>query len=196
MPISHFLSFLQNAPDNPARLILLTGPSGAGKTSWCQETVARLRAASRTTAGLLSPPVWADGRKAAIDLLAVHTGERRRLAAACQPGEGDPATPNWRFDPAAIAWGNQVLRRLPACDCFFLDELGPLEFRAGQGLQAGFDLLDQRAAPLSFVVARVALLPAAVARWPWAEILPLPGGVNLSGLSNLSGLPAAPGGRP
>jgi nucleoside-triphosphatase THEP1 len=173
LPDSRFAHYWPIPLQHTPRLILLTGPSGAGKTSWCQALVSRAGAAGRTVAGLLSPPVWANGRKQAIDLLALHTGERRRLALRCRPGHGGPGTPTWQFEPETIAWGSQILNQLPGCDYLFLDELGPLEFHHNQGLQAGFALIDEQTAPFSFVTIRPTLVAAARRRWPWAELLPL-----------------------
>ncbi|MGB4675600.1 MAG: nucleoside-triphosphatase, partial [Aggregatilineales bacterium] len=65
----------------PPRVALVTGDSGAGKTTWCRSLVEAARQRGLRVAGLLSPPVFEQGVKTGIDLLDLTTGERRRLAA-------------------------------------------------------------------------------------------------------------------
>lgn len=150
---------------------LITGPSGAGKTTWCQQMVAQLRASGVRVAGLLSPPVWTNGRKTAIDLLDLVTGERHRLASARQRDDSGLVTTQWQFDPDILAWGDGLLQTLPPCEALFLDELGPLEFEQGLGLQTGLTLLDGRSIPHTYAVIRPRFLDMARQRWPWAEVV-------------------------
>jgi nucleoside-triphosphatase len=154
-----------------AATVLITGPSGAGKSTWCQQTAVRLQASGLVVAGLLSPPVWENGRKTAIDLLNLHTGERRCLASARQKSGTGPVTASWQFNPDVLAWGDDCLQKLPPCDALFLDELGPLEFERGLGLQTGLTLLDGRSIPRTYAVIRPDLLATARRRWPWAEVM-------------------------
>jgi nucleoside-triphosphatase len=151
--------------------LLITGSSGAGKTSWCQQLVTQLRASGVRVAGLLSPPVWINGRKTAIDLLDLVTGERRCLASVRQKDDSGLVTTHWQFDPDVLAWGDGLLQTLPPCDALFLDELGPLEFEQGLGLQTGLTLLDGRSVPRTYAVVRPRFLDLARQRWPWAEVV-------------------------
>lgn len=127
-------------------------------------------------AGLLSPPVWTNGRKSAIELLALATGERRRLAAARQRNDSGLVTTHWQFDPDVLAWGDGLLQKLPPCEALFLDELGPLEFEQGVGLQTGLTLLDGRSIPHTYAVIRPSFLDLARQRWPWAGVVDVANG--------------------
>lgn len=160
------------------RLIFLTGPRGAGKTSWCLDLVAQAKTLNLTQGGLVSPPVFANGRKIAIDLLDVASGARRRLAYHRRYSIDDQvadltgaATDDWQFDSRVLDWGNKNLERLGECDLFILDEVGPLEFLYRQGLQTGLRYIDARRYRLMVVVVRSILIPLAKERWPWAQVL-------------------------
>ena len=175
---------------------LLTGKKGSGKTSWCRELVAVARRAGQSVCGLLSEPVFVAGRKVAIDLVDIASRERRRLAwlrarpcagllaavaeraVECamqrdglRPGAPLPAAGRWEFDPETIAWGNEILRRDEPADLLIIDELGPLEFRQGDGLQAAFTTLSAGHDRLGIVVVRPSLVPLARGRWPDSQIL-------------------------
>ncbi len=45
------------------------------------------------------------------------------------------------FDPAVLAWGNQVLRDSIPTDLLIVDEIGPLEFNQAIGWVSAFDVL-------------------------------------------------------
>lgn len=77
----------------------------------------------------------------------------------------------WDIDEQALVWGNLVLRRSPACDLFFLDELGPLEWNYGCDLDQGFAAVERREYRAAFISVRPSLLEKARARWPLAQIL-------------------------
>jgi len=77
------------------------------------------------------------------------------------------------MDEAVVAWGDAHLARLTPPELLILDELGPLEFIAGRGLQAAFPLLDGRGYRWGVVVIRPDLLAAAQTRWPWAQVVSL-----------------------
>jgi len=114
--------------------VLLTGERGSGKTRACLSAAAALRRAGLGVGGLVSPAVFADGVKTAIDADDLSTGQTWRLADAI-PGaaarndfRGDrqalaagrtrPALETapdggllygmWRFDPAALARADAV----------------------------------------------------------------------------------------
>jgi hypothetical protein len=77
------------------------------------------------------------------------------------------------MDETVMAWGNAHLARLTPPDLLIIDELGPLEFSAGKGLQAAFPLLEGRGYRWGVVVIRPDLLAAAQGRWPWAQVVAL-----------------------
>jgi iron complex transport system ATP-binding protein len=170
-----------NWPDSPLaqafadgagrHLFLVTGLSGVGKTTWCGDLVELARARGLRTAGLWSPVVFENGRKIGIDMVDVHSNERRRLANLRGREAAAVSTIQWAFDPEVIAWGNQALDNLPENDLLVIDELGPLEFMREEGLLAGLRVLDAGAYRVAVVVIRPSLLPEAQARWPQAQVI-------------------------
>lgn len=161
--------------ENKPKLIIITGESGVGKTTACQFIIHQAHQQGLLVAGLVSPPVYQLGRKVAIDLTNISTGETCRLAKRREgdnPGSkaGLPAM-GWDFDPVVINWGNQILDALPVCPLLILDELGPLEFKKEAGFTSALRLLDEQRHRTACVVVRTACLPMALERWPWAQVV-------------------------
>lgn len=170
-------SFLSQEVHLP-RLVFVTGERGAGKTTWCLELIRQARVSGLSPLGFVSPAVFQSGEKVGIDLVAIQTGESRRLtirkdATGREPKEGVPAG-IWKFDPSVLAWADRLLCELPASELLILDELGPLEFINGTGLVSGLALIEAHRYNLSCVVIRLSLLHAAQTKWPWAETLDVP----------------------
>ena len=153
---------------------VVTGPRAAGKTAFCRLLVRRARSedAGFTTAGVLSPKVFLQGREAAIDAVDLSTGQHRRLAVrgdVDSTGDG-PSTLRWRFDAEVLAWGNTVLQSATPCDLLVVDELGPLEFIRGEGWISGLAAVDTMAFGSAAVVVRPELIEHALQRWPGALV--------------------------
>ena len=168
--------FLSGEP--APELVIISGPSGSGKTRACLELLHDLRRARVHPTGLISPPVYESGQKAAIDLEAVHTAERRRLAVRWKAPVGQGYRVNstgifygrWRFYPETFTWGNEVLNGITNTECLILDELGALEFHHNSGLSVGLSITDQQRFKPVFVVVRESLLALAKERWPWGML--------------------------
>lgn len=160
-------------PEQPttARLITVTGEIGTGKTIWCSRLSAYVRARGGTVAGLLSPAVYADSGKIGIDLIALGSGARRRLANRRTVPDNTSPTPNWEFDDEVLAWGDSTLAAIGAVDLLIIDELGPLELLHGAGWASALPLLDRRAYHLACVVVRRRLLDAFLERFPDAGVI-------------------------
>lgn len=165
------LDHFPNKENQPNNLFLITGDIGVGKTTWCQRWIDSARADGRGVGGLLSPPITVDGQKVAIDLVDLASGERRQLARLrpVEAASGAVMTGKWLFDTAVLTWGNDVLGRVTAVDLLIIDELGPLEFEQGQGLQAAFELVAAGNYRMAGVVVRPSLIPQAQQRWPEAQ---------------------------
>jgi nucleoside-triphosphatase THEP1 len=81
-------------------------------------------------------------------------GSRGAPCAAASAANGSAATtdealPGWQLDAEAWARGNRILLASTPCDLLIVDELGPLELRAGRGWIEAFTALgslDYRAA--------------------------------------------------
>jgi hypothetical protein len=165
----------------PARF-LVTGERGAGKTLFCRALVEAARALPEPpeVAGVLSPRVYEAGEQVGIDAMDLRTGEHRRLASRRAAGEAarSPATKLWRFDPEALAWGNEVLVGAVPCGLLVVDELGPLEFEEGGGWPAGLAAMDSGAYAAAAAVVRPRLLGVALRRWPDAAEIEAGSGIG------------------
>ncbi|MBN1265553.1 MAG: ATP-binding cassette domain-containing protein [Anaerolineales bacterium] len=169
-PDSDLSCILERSCDTP-QLVVVTGLSGAGKTTWCREMVKHAKAKGLTVGGLLSPAVFEEGRKTGIDLIDLVSGEQRPLAKLRGETVSGVGTAQWDLDPEVIAWGDAILTEQPDCDILVLDELGPLEFFRKEGFLSGLALIDQKQFRAAFVVVRSSLLPFAQQRWPYAHIV-------------------------
>jgi nucleoside-triphosphatase len=166
-----FLSqVFQNRKEKP-QIILVTGLSGSGKTSWCAQMIKEAAASGYSVEGILSPGIFESGRKTGIEVVDLVSGERKRLARLREEGRGEISTPRWVFDPDALVWANQRLQNSTDSDLLIIDELGPLEFLRNKGLLAGLERLDQGQFEVACVVVRSSLLPKALQRWPNAVVV-------------------------
>ncbi len=164
--------------DNRSSLLyILTGGSGTGKTRFCRTLAESARALGWDVAGVISPPLMDGARKTGILAEDIRAGEQQLLGR--QKGLGTVPLPfrpaisigQWLFDPRTLDWANQVVAAAPPCDLLIVDELGPLEFRHGEGLMAAFDVISQRQYRLAVVVIRPELVAAAHSRWRWGQVL-------------------------
>lgn len=155
------------ASSSEPRLALLTGTSGSGKTSYCLALREACGVAGWRVAGIVSPAVYAHGRKIAIDVMDAAQGQRRRLAVI--PPAGRPGTLGlgWLFHEEAFLWGDSLIHPAPVCDLLLMDELGPLEFQGVGGFRHAFEAVEARRYGLALVVVRPSLVAAALERWPW-----------------------------
>jgi len=153
---------------NAPPLWLLTGPKDAGKTTFCHQLVQAARDQGWDVAGLLSPARMEAGQKMCILAEDIRNGEQRTLATAAPQPQANLHLGPWYFDERVLDWGNRVIRKSHPCDLLIVDELGPLEFKAGIGLTAAFDVLFEQRYKVGCVVVRPSLLAEARIRWPWA----------------------------
>jgi len=155
------------------KLTLISGESESGKTSFCCQAAGALKELGWDVAGIISPAVFNEGGKFAIDGLDLRSGEHRRLANLIADGDPlqGPKTKRWQFSMQALQWCNKALQNATPCDLLIIDELGPLEFDRGEGLLAGFEANDSRQFKASLTVVRTSLLERACDRWPDAEVL-------------------------
>lgn len=154
-----------------ADLWIVTGEIGAGKTRWCQQFLELARLAGWNAAGIVSPGVFENGQKVAIEAVDVRRGERRRLAVRRQQeDEGVVHTREWQFEAETMEWGNTVFQQALPCDLLIVDEIGPLELLRGEGWVAALEAIASRAYRLAVVVVRPSLLPLAEKWQPQAVI--------------------------
>ncbi len=167
------VSFWQRLSRSKSQIIIVTGPKGSGKSSFCVEMALLARAYGLDVAGVISLPRFDGSTKAAIDLMRLRTSSTRRLAFRRdgRPPGNTLHTTSWDFDESTIEWGNSSLQDAIPCDLLVVDEVGPLEMERGAGLLAGLDALDSRNYLLALVVVRPDLVPKALKRWPDAGVL-------------------------
>jgi nucleoside-triphosphatase len=169
-PGSRLASIFEAGRSQP-QILLITGDSGAGKTTWCTGLIDAARANGLTVGGLLCPAVFNDGAKTGIDMQNLVSGESRRLAQRRTPQSTGVMTIHWHFDESVLAWGNSVLRDLPPVDVLIIDELGPLELIRNEGLLEALTVLDRGAFQVACVIVRLGLVEVALERWPGALVV-------------------------
>jgi iron complex transport system ATP-binding protein len=165
------LSDLFNQSKDSPQLILLTGLSGVGKTTWCSQLVDLARERGLSVGGVISPSDFKEGRKVGINIVDLQSGETRQLASLRKGDSGKIGTPRWSFDPEVTAWANHVLEEAAPSDLLVMDEIGPLELLQGEGITAGLRRLDTGDYKVACVVIRTSLLPNALQRWPHATVV-------------------------
>jgi len=153
------------------QLILVTGLSGAGKTSWCKRLVKIAEEKGFSVNGILSPGIYQGEQKIGIAVKDLETGQKRQMAQLRAGGREKLTTPRWTFDTDAMAWANDVLKKDSESDLLIIDELGPLEFLRDKGLTAGLARIDSGDYQVACVVIRSSLLPKALQRWPDALVV-------------------------
>lgn len=153
------------------QIIILTGLSGAGKTTWCARLSKIAQELGINVAGIFSPGVFKNGRKVAINIRNIQSGEERHLAKLRAIDSPELSTPRWSFEPGSIAWANHILRDILKSELVIIDELGPLELLRGEGLTAGLSLIDSGNYQVACIVIRSSLVPKALQRWPKAIVI-------------------------
>lgn len=161
--------------DAPTKLFIITGSVGAGKSAFCARLIEPARSAGLKIGGILSPGIFENGQKIAINAIDLSSGQSTILATLRSSADqaADLQTPRWQFSSPAMAWGNAVLQTATPCDLLVVDELGPLEFEQNRGWTAGFAALDSGLYQAGVVVIRPSLLGMAQQRWPLAQVVNL-----------------------
>lgn len=165
------LSHLFETSINDPQLILVTGLSGAGKTSWCARLAENAKERGLRVSGIISPGIFKGQRKMGIAVKDLASGEQRQLAKLRENDSAKLSTPRWTFNSETMTWANKVLMDIENSDLLIIDELGPIEFLRGEGLTAGLACIDEKKFRVACVVIRSSLLPKALQRWPNALVL-------------------------
>ncbi len=172
----HFQSHLDTA-DSPeetqSEIVLLTGESGVGKTTYCTRIITYARKQGLTVTGLLTPSRSRRGRKIALDVQDIRTGQSRPLAEEAGAARG-PTIGKWQFHSESLDWGAEILRRATPCDLLLIDELGPLELTRNLGWTVALDVLRAGKYRVAAIVVRSKLLPALqkqIGTLPWRALV-------------------------
>jgi nucleoside-triphosphatase len=145
------------------RLVVLTGISGAGKTTLCLRATALARERSLSASGVVTLPQFKNDKKAAMFVQNVATGEQRLLGRYVDV-TGDPVIEHWQFSDEGVAWGAQILQQATPCDLLIVDELGPLELVYGRGWNVALRILQEQRYAMAIVAVRPQLLPQLLAQ--------------------------------
>jgi len=110
------LTRIGNGLRSTIRVVVVTGPSGGGKTEAVVAATERLRSSGVPVAGFVQPGEFEGGRKLGFRLRDVASGEEAALAALGERGEGDFGT---RFRFADVERVFAILMIFTACSMAF-----------------------------------------------------------------------------
>lgn len=153
---------------------VITGTQETGKTRFCTHLIKKARIEGLQVGGVVSPPVYENGIKTAIEVEELRSGEKRILARKRENELESVQTKRWTFDADVLAWGNNVLAQATPCDVLVVDELGLLEFERGGGWQNGFSAVLSGEYRLALVVVRPHLVEQAQALFIDSRVMEIP----------------------
>lgn len=139
---------------------IITGKQNAGKSVLMMDIIAEVKQRGYPLCGLVSPGVYQDDLRIAIQVLDVGSGERTILA-ELKPG-WDPGNPTkkWKMNEEAVQWGAARLGSMdPAGKVFFLDEIGIYEILEKTGWQKGLEILQEKTYYRAFISVRKEVVP-------------------------------------
>jgi len=131
------------------RIILLSGERGAGKTTALARLVEAARDSGLRPGGVLQPGVFdGEGAKTGSTWLDAASGASGAFGSKLQ-ALGGPSWKDWSFSAEGLEGANRaVLDALARADApVVVDELGPLELRAGSGLAPALRALERASRP-------------------------------------------------
>jgi nucleoside-triphosphatase THEP1 len=146
-------------PDQSGAVIVISGWRQVGKTTLLLSLRETALQAGLSVGGFLSLACFEAGTKTGIDLMDAATGTRLPLATF--GGEGPVRTGHYGFDPQALEHGLRCAEAGQGADVFFVDELGPLELKRGEGWAAVIPMLRARTYGVALVVVRPELVDLA-----------------------------------
>lgn len=129
------------------RIVLLSGERGSGKTTALARLARAAREAGREPGGVLQPGVFApDGSKTGSTWIDAASGASGEFGSNVRE-LGGPRWKLWSFSADGLERANHaVLEALErGADPVPVDEIGPLELRAGSGLLPALRALEARA---------------------------------------------------
>ncbi|RJQ44768.1 MAG: hypothetical protein C4545_00715 [Anaerolineaceae bacterium] len=142
---------------------IITGAQNSGKSVMMLDIMRIVQDDGIPICGLVSPGVYENGERIAIQVLDIETGERVILA-DLKPG-WDPDNPNkkWKMREENILWGNEHLQKIRTKGkIYFLDEIGIYELLDGKGWQRGLQILQEKDFKHAVVAVRKEVLTEAI----------------------------------
>jgi len=148
-----------------AKVYVLTGDQGAGKTTYLASAIPRMRAKGLTVGGILAHVLYADSKRIGYDVENVLTGERSPLCRTDHVASRQVIGP-FVFLEEGLALGQRALaqKTIEHCDLVVVDEVGPLELQGGGWAQSVQRLLGMDGMNLLLVV-RPAMVEKLQTHW-------------------------------
>ncbi len=153
-----------------APILFISGGIGSGKTTLCSRVADLARENEIYPAGVICPAVFEGSRKTGIRAVDLKSLKSRKLAVLTGITRTELETGRWSFFADSLGWANRVLKNATPCKLLIVDELGPLEFKRGQGFTAGMEAVDSGDYRAAVAVIRPGLLDEALGRWPDALV--------------------------
>jgi len=140
-------------------VVVLTGRSGAGKTTVMESIIERLREESAPVAGLIQPARYLDGEKIGFEIRDLQTGKETLFAERVRREDGVFGM-GYRFEEEGRLLAQEALSSIPRDSVLVVDEMGPLELRGKGHMGALQKAIAERPPILLLLVVRRHLIPA------------------------------------
>ena len=110
------------------RIILVTGPSGIGKTSILRRTVKELKKRGYEIGGMICREVHEGGLRVGFELMDLSTGQRGWLAHVNQTTGPAVGKYHVNLTDLEVIGAGSILDAIQNADIIAIDEIGPMEF--------------------------------------------------------------------
>jgi nucleoside-triphosphatase THEP1 len=155
----------QRIAESGARIFILTGGQGSGKTSFLLQLTSLLAERNVSTGGILAPVVLQDGKRLGYDVRDIASSEQVPLCRADMAPAELYAGP-FQFLDRGIAFGENSLAAATAARkaVVVIDEIGPLEL-SGKGWSDSVQRILVEAGSVVILVVRTALVDQVTGHW-------------------------------
>ena len=115
--------------------VVLTGPSGVGKSEAVLELVGRLQGRGVPVRGIVQVAIFEEGRKVGFRIRDLESGEETELARRVARERGQFGT-GFQFREEGFRLGRRALERADEGSVVVVDEVGPVELRGAGHMPA------------------------------------------------------------